>query len=640
MIIKLLFIQKFKIFWLLHMKELLLKLSLLPRRVKQSLLLVVDAVAMPYLFWLAFAIRLDDFSTTDLSHTPWYQLWIPLLCITAFVGCGIYRTVIRAFDETFLHDLMIATSIVVGVLLIVSVSRVIFIPRSVPFFFGFLVFLWMWVTRSSIRSVVRSVFQLASGRHRVAIYGAGSGGRQLLAAIRASHQYQAMVFFDDSPSLAYTKILGLKVFPGADFQSVYQRFNLDEVLIALPSVTKAKQREVVSLLEPYKIPIRTLPALMDLVDGQVSIADIRDIDIIDLLGRDLVPPMTALLLKNIQHKTVLVTGAGGSIGSELCRQIIELQPKCLILFEQSEYALYTIEQELRAQTAVPLVAIIGSVLEEARIRSVMQAHGVQTVYHTAAYKHVPLVEVNLFEGIMNNTIGTARCAKAALDANVETFVLISTDKAVRPTNIMGATKRLAELVCQALATTPNCKTQFSMVRFGNVLGSSGSVIPLFKKQLAQGGPLTVTDPEMTRYFMTIPEAAQLVLQAGAMGKGGDVFLLDMGEPIKIVDLAKKMILLSGFNVGDDQNSIGDIDIEFTGLRSGEKLYEELLIDSDLVEKTDHTLIMRSKEKFYALAETNLMLERMMEAARNQDIDLALSQIEQFVEGYQRSHIYA
>jgi FlaA1/EpsC-like NDP-sugar epimerase len=622
------------------MKKLLLKLSVLPRSIKQLLLLIVDAVAMPSLFWLVFAIRFDDFSKTNLTHIKLYPILIPVLCITVFLICGIYRAVIRAFDESFLQDLILAVLIIIVVLLAVSISQIELIPHSVPFSFGFLVFLWVWLTRFMIRGLVRSVFRLEAGRRRVAIYGAGSAGRQLLAAIRTSREYHAVVFFDDSPSLMYTTVLGLRVYSGRNFKSVSQKHKLDEVLIALPSASKARQREIVELIEPYQVSVRTLPGLMDLVGGQISVSDIREIDIVDLLGRDLVPPICELLLKNIQGKAVLVTGAGGSIGSELCRQIIKLNPKCLILLEQCEYALYMIEQELKAYSDVALVVVMGSVLKEARMKALMLQYGVQTVYHAAAYKHVPLVEVNPFEGIINNTVGTARCAKAALEAKIETFVLISTDKAVRPTNIMGATKRLAELVCQAFATIPESQTQFSMVRFGNVLGSSGSVIPLFKKQLASGGPLTVTDPEMTRYFMTIPEAAQLVLQAGAMGTGGDVFLLDMGKPVRIVDLARKMILLSGLNVSDDQNAAGDIEIQFTGLRPGEKLYEELLIDADIVEGTQHSLIMRSKEKFFSMAEIDEMLRVMLEASRDHDVEKAMIQIEKFVEGYTRSHIYS
>jgi FlaA1/EpsC-like NDP-sugar epimerase len=622
------------------MKKLLLKLSVLPRSIKQLLLLIVDAVAMPSLFWLVFAIRFDDFSKTNLTHIKLYPILIPVLCITVFLICGIYRAVIRAFDESFLQDLILAVLIIIVVLLAVSISQIELIPHSVPFSFGFLVFLWVWLTRFMIRGLVRSVFRLEAGRRRVAIYGAGSAGRQLLAAIRTSREYHAVVFFDDSPSLMYTTVLGLRVYSGRNFKSVSQKHKLDEVLIALPSASKARQREIVELIEPYQVSVRTLPGLMDLVGGQISVSDIREIDIVDLLGRDLVPPICELLLKNIQGKAVLVTGAGGSIGSELCRQIIKLNPKCLILLEQCEYALYMIEQELKAYSDVALVVVMGSVLKEARMKALMLQYGVQTVYHAAAYKHVPLVEVNPFEGIINNTVGTARCAKAALEAKIETFVLISTDKAVRPTNIMGATKRLAELVCQAFATIPESQTQFSMVRFGNVLGSSGSVIPLFKKQLASGGPLTVTDPEMTRYFMTIPEAAQLVLQAGAMGTGGDVFLLDMGKPVRIVDLARKIILLSGLNVSDDQNAAGDIEIQFTGLRPGEKLYEELLIDADIVEGTQHSLIMRSKEKFFSMAEIDEMLRVMLEASRDHDVEKAMIQIEKFVEGYTRSHIYS
>lgn len=622
------------------MKSFLLNLSLLPRRTKQFILLVGDALALPCLFVLVYAIRLEDFSSKMISGLDFYPLLVSGLCLAVFISCGIYRTVVRAFDENFLQDLILAVLLIVFLLIVISMTHVFFVPHSVPFFFGFLVFLWVWSTRFAIRWLVRRVFQLETGHRRVAIYGAGSAGRQLLAALRASNEYRAVVFFDDSPSLMNTSVLGLRVYSGCDFGSVHKKFDLDEVLIALPSASRARQREVVELLEPFKVPVRTLPGLMDLVGGQISISDIREIDIVDLLGRDSVPPISHLLRKNIENKVVLVTGAGGSIGSELCRQIIRLRPKCLILFEQSEYALYAIEHELKAFSNVSLVTIIGSVLKENRMKTVMQSYGVQTVYHAAAYKHVPLVEVNPFEGIMNNTIGTARCAKAAMATGVETFVLISTDKAVRPTNIMGATKRLSELVCQALATHPECKTQFSMVRFGNVLGSSGSVIPLFKKQLAKGGPLTVTDPEITRYFMTIPEAAQLVLQAGAMGTGGDVFLLDMGKPVKIVDLAKKMIKLSGLSVHDAHNHHGDIKIQFTGLRPGEKLYEELLIDMDLVEQTEHSLIMRSKEKFFSLAEVEEMLDHMIEASKDYDIDRAVAQIEKFVDGYKRSHLFS
>lgn len=622
------------------MKKILLDLSVLPRRAKQFILLVGDALVLPWLFLLVYWIRLEDFSTKVLIDLSFYPCLVAGLSLIVLVSCGIYRTVVRAFDESFLHDLIVAVLIIIVLLFAVSVSKLFFIPHSVPIFFGFLVFLWVWWTRSMIRWLVRRVFQNEFGSRRVAIYGAGNAGRQLLAALRASHEYRAVVFFDDSPSLMYTTVLGLRVYSGCDFESVYKKFNLDEVLIAMPSASRVRQREVVELLEPFKVPVRTLPGLMDLVGGQISISDIREIDIVDLLGRDLVPPIHHLLFKNIENKVVLVTGAGGSIGSELCRQIIRLRPKCLILLEQSEYALYAIEQELKAFSNVPLVVVIGSVLKGNRMKSLMSSYGVQTVYHAAAYKHVPLVEVNPFEGIINNTLGTARCAKAALAAGVETFVLISTDKAVRPTNIMGATKRLAELVCQALAIDADSKTQFSMVRFGNVLGSSGSVIPLFKKQLAKGGPLTVTDPEMTRYFMTIPEAAQLVLQAGAMARGGDVFLLDMGKPVKIVDLAKKMILLSGLSVNDAQNHKGDIKIQYTGLRPGEKLYEELLIDMDLVEQTEHQLIMRSKEKYFSLEEVDDMLNHMLEASRDYDIDRAVTQIEKYVDGYKRSHLFS
>ena len=411
--------------------------------------------------------------------------------------------------------------------------------------------------------------------------------------------------------------------------------NVDEILIALPSVGRMRKSEIVKFLEPAHIKITEIPGLTKLVDGEIRVSDIQEVDIIDLLGRDPVPPVPELLAKNIQDKMVLVTGAGGSIGSELCRQIVKNKPKALVIYELTEFALYSIDKELRLNSDVTIIPILGSVLDQAKLERVMEQYRVQTVYHAAAYKHVPLVECNPLAGLKNNAIGTAFSLNAAVKTGVETFVLISTDKAVRPTNVMGASKRMAELYCQAMAEAQD-QTQISIVRFGNVLGSSGSVVPLFKQQIAKGGPITVTHPEVTRYFMTIPEASQLVIQAGALGQGGDVFLLDMGEPVRIQDLARQMIALSGLKVRETGSQEGDIEIQYSGLRPGEKLYEELLIDADNTEVTQHSRILRSYEKMYPLDELLMVFERMHDlTAIQSDIDWALAQLEHYVDGYAR-----
>ena len=388
-------------------------------------------------------------------------------------------------------------------------------------------------------------------------------------------------------------------------------------------------------MEPAHLKITEIPGLTKLVDGEIRISDIQEIDIIDLLGRDPVPPIPELLAKNIQNKVVMVTGAGGSIGSELCRQIIKNQPKKLVIYELTEFALYSIDKELNLRSEIEIIPILGTVLDQAKLERIIEQYQVQTVYHAAAYKHVPLVECNPLAGLKNNSIGTAFSLNAAVKKGVETFVLISTDKAVRPTNVMGASKRMAELYCQAMAVAQN-QTQVSIVRFGNVLGSSGSVVPLFKQQIAKGGPITVTHPDVTRYFMTIPEASQLVIQAGALGQGGDVFLLDMGEPVRIQDLARQMIALSGLKVRETGSQNGDIEIQYSGLRPGEKLYEELLIDHEDTEITQHTRILRSFEKHYPLDELIEIFEKINTlTAIDDDINWALTQLEHYVDGYHR-----
>jgi FlaA1/EpsC-like NDP-sugar epimerase len=433
----------------------------------------------------------------------------------------------------------------------------------------------------------------------VVIYGAGSAGRQLSIALMQSNEYNPVGFIDDAVEIQGHLINDLEIISPDNFECFIDKKGVTEVLLAIPSASRIRRNEIINSLESYPVLVRSLPGVAELAQGKVKIDDLREVGIKDLLGRDPVTANKELLSLNITDKIVMVTGAGGSIGSELCRQILFLKPKKLILFELSEFALYTIDRELSeiGMSSVEILPILGSINNRKRLSNIFRHFGVQTIYHAAAYKHVPMVEFNNSEGVTNNVFGTLSCAQVAIDENVETFVLISTDKAVRPTNTMGTTKRFAEMILQALSVKQS-GTRFTMVRFGNVLGSSGSVIPLFQKQIKDGGPVTVTDADIIRYFMTIPEAVELVIQAGAMGEGGDVFVLDMGKPIRIADLAKKMIHLSGLKVKDETNPDGDIEIKYTGLRPGEKLYEELLI-GDNVSETENPMIMRAQENMLA-----------------------------------------
>jgi FlaA1/EpsC-like NDP-sugar epimerase len=457
-----------------------------------------------------------------------------------------------------------------------------------------------------------------SDKKRVLVYGAGDAGIQLVSALSHSSEYNPVGFIDDSNELQGNQIRGLNIYSINSVESVINKLKVDEVLIAMPSASRTKRLDIINTLEPYPVLVRMLPGVAELAEGKISIGDLREVSIKDLLGRESVEANKDLLGKNITNKVVVVTGAGGSIGSELCRQIVFLKPKALILYEMSELALYSIEKELSniGIYSIDIYPILGSVNNKTRMTNVFKRFGVDTIYHAAAYKHVPMVEFNNTEGVDNNIFGTLNCAQVAIDTGVETFVLISTDKAVRPTNTMGATKRSAELVLQALAAKQSA-TKFTMVRFGNVLGSSGSVIPLFKQQIKAGGPVTVTDVNMIRYFMTIPESVELVIQAGAMGLGGDVFVLDMGKPVKIDDLAKKMIRLSGLEVKDDAHPEGDIEITYTGLRPGEKLYEELLI-GDNVSHTDNSLIMRAQEELLTWDELEPILNNLQTAIQDCD----------------------
>ncbi|MCO8048551.1 polysaccharide biosynthesis protein [Acinetobacter towneri] len=606
-----------------------------PRAAKLAFLMVLDFCVFPVLLWLCYAIRQFDLGAEVVPNLAFGSVWASVIAVVSLFIFGVYRFIVRTYSELFMVKLGLGTSLTVAGLYALAYFTDAFIPTSIPLMFGFLMFAWVWFSRGFIRFIVRSYLQADVQKKRVAIYGAGNAGQQIAAALYNSDEHLPVLFIDDDPSLSGQQLGRLKVYDADSALKLLAKKNVDEILIALPSVGRMRKSEIVKFLEPAHIKITEIPGLTKLVDGEIRVSDIQEVDIIDLLGRDPVPPVPELLAKNIQDKMVLVTGAGGSIGSELCRQIVKNKPKALVIYELTEFALYSIDKELRLNSDVTIIPILGSVLEQAKLERVMEQYRVQTVYHAAAYKHVPLVECNPLAGLKNNAIGTAFSLNAAVKTGVETFVLISTDKAVRPTNVMGASKRMAELYCQAMAEAQE-QTQISIVRFGNVLGSSGSVVPLFKQQIAKGGPITVTHPEVTRYFMTIPEASQLVIQAGALGQGGDVFLLDMGEPVRIQDLARQMIALSGLKVRETGSQEGDIEIQYSGLRPGEKLYEELLIDADNTEVTQHSRILRSYEKMYPLDELLMVFERMHDlTAIQSDIDWALAQLEHYVDGYAR-----
>ena len=613
------------------MKDFIRSIASLPRRQKQIVLVLMDICVLPLMMWLAYAVRLARPNVQVMQGLDAWYIYIAIVGVAVFALLGIYRAIVRSFNEDYLIRILIATFIQMVALYGIKKLDIAFIPMSIPLMYGFMLFSYMWWSRAVIRYATLKTFAKKQSRKRVAIYGAGLAGQQIAAALNRSDDYLPVCFIDDKRSLQGQSLSGLKIYSPKKAQAKLGKFGIEEVLLAMPSVGRTRKKELIESFDSADVKIMELPGVTQLVDGQVQVSDIREVDIIDLLGRDPVPPKPELLEKNIKNKVVMVTGAGGSIGSELCRQIVKHQPKMLVLFEMSEFALYSIDRELQT-SGIQVVAVLGSVTNQSKLERILQQYTVQTVYHAAAYKHVPLVEANPFEGIYNTSIGTQRSVDAAVNQNVETFVLISTDKAVRPTNVMGASKRMAELYCQGLAST-HPHTQISIVRFGNVLGSSGSVVPLFKKQIAQGGPVTVTHPEVTRYFMTIPEAAQLVIQAGAMGTGGDVFLLDMGESVKIVDLAKQMIRLSGFRP-IDENGMGDIEIRFTGLRPGEKLYEELLIDSDNVEKTQHLRIMKSYESYITYTEITQVFNKISDLAiNNHNIELLYNILIKYVDGY-------
>lgn len=627
------------------------RLLALPRLVKRAILIAADFIVAVICLFFALSFR---YGYID-NHVSLFALCVyASVPIIGLYAIGFYKGVARAFfDGLMSNALQLFVLLIVLYEVLLSFAAFPRMPRSAPIIFLFIFFIWLWNSRLTIRELLARWQGKSQKKRReniiydnVIIYGAGEAGKELLEGLKNSHKYNVVAYVDDDPQLMGGYLFNKKIYAPYELVNLVDTLEVAQVFLAIPSISRAHKRKIIDKLDGIAIKIKELPSLQDIADDKVTVSSMRNIDILDVLDRQTMEPNEALLQKNITNKCVLVTGAGGSIGSELCRQIIKNQPRCLVLYELSEFALYNIHQELTLRQAshaahkseqqnITIIAIIGNVTHENNLIKIYQRYGVQTVYHAAAYKHVPIVEYNPFEGVINNSKGTYHCARAAIIAGVETFVLISTDKAVRPTNIMGASKRLAELVCQGLSQTDsNNQTCISMVRFGNVLGSSGSVVPLFTKQIEQGQSLTVTHPDITRYFMTIPEAANLVIQAGAMAKGGEVFVLDMGEPVKIIDLARRMIHLSGFQVKDDKHPNGDIEIVFTGLRAGEKLYEELIIGDDNVKGTTHPLIMQAIEHSFALTELETVLYELADKAQQDDVLWLKEQFKRYVAGYQ------
>lgn len=636
----------------------------LPRRHKRFLQVLTDILLVWMSLWLAFVVRLGiDEMVNPVKLHIWLFVAAPLVAIPLFIRFGMYRAVMRYFGNDALIAIIKAVSLsalILAVLVYWYSNHENLVPRSIIFNYWWLSLIMIGGLRLIMRQFFLGDWFTAAqhvpftsrddGLPRVAIYGAGAAGNQLVAALRMGRIMRPVAFIDDDEAIADRVISGLQVYRSTQIQEMLERTSAQELLLAIPSSSRARRREILALLEGFPLHVRSVPGFMDLASGRVKVDDIQEVDIADLLGRDSVPAQSDLLERCIKGLSVLVTGAGGSIGSELCRQILTLRPMTLILFEHSEFNLYSILSELERRVnseslSVKVLPILGSVSNSKKLLDVMRTWNVSTVYHAAAYKHVPIVEHNIAEGVRNNVIGTLNTAQAALQSGVSNFVLISTDKAVRPTNVMGSTKRLAEMILQALSlevapvllgdkNNISCvnTTRFTMVRFGNVLGSSGSVIPLFHNQIKAGGPLTVTHPKITRYFMTIPEAAQLVLQAGSLGTGGDVFVLDMGEPVRIVELAEKMIHLSGLSIRSDKNIHGDIEIEFTGLRPGEKLYEELLI-GDNVLATPHPMIMCAHEDMLSWDIMKQRLSQLLEAIDSDDYARVRQLLRDTVSGY-------
>lgn len=598
----------------------------IPRRWKRVLLIAMDCVSLLVALWAAYALRLSDWLPVITSERLTLAAFAPLVAIPIFVRLGLYRSVIRYLPEaaiwTIIQAMVIATVSWVIIIFLMEMAGQGIVPRSVPFLY----FLIGTLLVGSSRFVTKWILNMGTGMRRneepIFIYGAGPTAAQLARALRGHGNRYVMGLIDDDPANHGRDVAGYRVFPPQQLPSLVERYGIREIVLSMSSIPAESRQSVIGRVTGLGVKVRSVPDISDIVDGRYIVNQIREIEIDELLGRSFVPPDKELLAQALTGKTVMVTGAGGSIGSQLCRLIASWKPSKLILLESSEFALYRIEKELLAGTETSVIPVLGSVTDATLVRRTLRDHGVEVVYHAAAHKHVPLVEANVLEGIRNNIFGTLTIAKAAAEQNVSSFVLISSDKAVRPTNVMGATKRWAELIVRQIALDlrkSGRQQTFCAVRFGNVIGSNGSVVPLFKEQIAKGGPVTVTDPEMTRYFMSIPEAAELIVQAGALSEGGDVFLLDMGEPVRIRELAENMIRLAGFSVKDDKLTDGGIAIEYVGIRPGEKLFEELFYDSQNAQRTRHPKIQRADSSaiqsygiFAALSNLAIALEEYNE----------------------------
>ena len=628
------------------------RLISLPRFQKQLLAIAVDAFSIVFSVWIAFSLRLERLHFPIADERLLYV--IPLfIAIPVFIKMGLYRAIFRYVGQhalwTIVRAVAIQGLIFFGLILTWDVWGIPrtggLIPRSLGILQPLILLIFIVFTRSLVRLwfASGSNTQRKKNERRTLIYGAGSSGMQIGQSLQHTGQYYLVGYVDDNLQLRHKTINGLTIYGVDEIDALIKEYGVTDILLALPSIQQSRRNEILSDLRRFHIHVRSLPSMSDLAEGKVKVSDIRELDVADLLGRSPVAPNKELFEKNITNQVVMVTGAGGSIGSELTRQILLAKPKMLILLEQSEFALYALDAELKARIKdealnVELISLLGNVRQYEWLQKICSTWRINTIYHAAAYKHVPIVEHNVTEGVFNNVWGTLNTARAAIEAGVDQFVLISTDKAVRPTNVMGASKRLAEMVLQALANQAGVGTQLSMVRFGNVLGSSGSVVPLFRNQINAGGPVTVTHPEVTRYFMTIPEAAQLVIQAGAMASiakesgQGAVFVLDMGEPVKIVDLAQRMIELAGFTLRGDQNPDGDIAIEVVGLRPGEKLYEELLIGGDPM-PTDHPRIMKAQEQYLVWDELFKHLTELNEHLKLANIQAVHEHLQKIVSGF-------
>lgn len=618
-----------------------LKIATLDRSHKRLVMILADLLALPLALWSGFALRFAEWWPQPyMSNFWWLFIITPLVGVFVFARLGLYRAVVRFMGVQALWAVVKGAALLALLMWAgVFFFGIVGFPRSVPVNFALVTLIYVGGTRLLVRAYYQWLIKHYADKEPVLIYGAGGAGVQLAVALNNGREFYPRAFIDDDYKLWGSVVQGLKVYPPHDAVGVLQRHGIARVLLAIPNANKQQRKKVLDLFVDQPVHVQTVPSMPEIVSGEASVDQLREVELEDLLGRDPVPPREELLAASIQGKVVMVTGAGGSIGSELCRQIVRIQPRLLLLYEISEFSLYSIEQELnqliqQEKLNTRVLALLGSVCNRARLEAVLARYDVATLYHAAAYKHVPMVEHNVFEGIRNNVLGTQVVSESALRFSIERCILVSTDKAVRPTNVMGATKRFAELILQDLASRSE-STIFSMVRFGNVLGSSGSVVPLFRKQIAAGGPVTVTHPEITRFFMTIPEASLLVIQAGSMAKGGDVFVLDMGEPVKIEHLAKRMIQLTGLEVKDEEHPEGDIEIAFTGLRPGEKLYEELLI-GDNVSGTQHPKIMRAEEETLTRPQIDEFLQLLAAAEQELDCWKARAVLEMAVGGFKPS----